>query len=107
MVERICVDDVDRSGCELEFVEVARQDVAIVLARIEIDADSERAEIEKRFHFGADSGTETKNTAAGPVDIEREQSFPEHGPKLRVVLPEAVGLELGLLVFKVGFVGNV
>src|ERR1700730_12966355 len=107
MVERVCVDDVDRSGRELEIVEIAVNDVAIVIAGVEIDPDRDRPEVEKRLHFGADAGAETKNAAAGPIDIERGQSFAQDVPELRVVGAEIVRLKLRFLVFQISFVGSV
>ena len=68
MIERICVDDVERLRRVLQIVEVAVDDVAILFTGIEIDADREAAEIEERLYFRADARRETKDAASLPIE---------------------------------------
>jgi hypothetical protein len=71
VVKRIGINDIDRVRGVLQVLEVALDDVAILLPRIEIDADREGAEIEKRLHLRADARAEAENVPALPFDVER------------------------------------
>jgi hypothetical protein len=107
VIHGIGINDIDRPGRELKIVKIAMDHIAVVGARIEIDPDSERAEVEKCLHLRPDARRETESISALPFDVESRQALPESGAEFGVVLAKVVRLEFRLLVFQVGVVGIV